>query len=152
VVERRLQHKNSFRCDGNGRPITFLLTVGERYEMVVFEQLMEQGEVKRSKDDRSRLRPKRVSADKGYSSNKVCHYLRRRGKFDKLLYRQRSWIERCFNRLKQFRQHCAIPMPSAMLLNLLYPYSLSVEQLQKYYRRPLNSRPLDRTSRIPLLT
>lgn len=40
--------KIHLRCDGNGFPITFLLTVGERHEAVVFEQLMEQGAVKRA--------------------------------------------------------------------------------------------------------
>lgn len=29
---------------------------------------------------------------------------RRRGKFDKDLYRQRNRVERCFNRLKQYRR------------------------------------------------
>lgn len=29
---------------------------------------------------------------------------RRRGKFDKSLYRERNRVERCFNRLKQFRR------------------------------------------------
>jgi transposase len=27
-----------------------------------------------------------------------------RGKFDKLIYRERNRVERCFNRLKQFRR------------------------------------------------
>jgi hypothetical protein len=40
--------KIHLRCDGNGLPITFLLTVGERHETLVFAQLMEQGTVKRS--------------------------------------------------------------------------------------------------------
>lgn len=39
--------KIHLRCDGNGLPITFLLTVGERHEAVVFESLMAQGSVKR---------------------------------------------------------------------------------------------------------
>ena len=39
--------KIHLRCDGNGLPITFLLTVGERHETVVFEQLMAQGTAKR---------------------------------------------------------------------------------------------------------
>lgn len=39
--------KIHLRCDGNGLPVTFLLTVGERHEAVVFESLMEQGSVKR---------------------------------------------------------------------------------------------------------
>jgi transposase len=96
-----------------------LLTGGERHEAIVFETLMEQGAVKRDGAGRPRLRPKRVSGDKGYSSGKIRRYLRRRGiritiprkdnerhrgKFDKALYRQRNRVERCFNRLKQFRR------------------------------------------------
>jgi hypothetical protein len=49
--------KIHLRCDGQGLPITFLLTVGERHETVVFEQLMEQGAVKRSGGGRPRVRP-----------------------------------------------------------------------------------------------
>lgn len=111
--------KIHLRCDGNGLPLTFLLTVGERHEAVVFEQLMEQGSVKRVGSGRPRLRPKRVVGNKGYSSRKIRSYLRRRGirlsiprkdnekhrgKFDKSIYRQRNQVERCFNRLKQFRR------------------------------------------------
>ena len=64
-------------------------------------------------------RPQRVVGDKGYSSGTIRRYLRRRGirysiprkanekhrgKFDKSLYRQRNQVERCFNRLKQYRR------------------------------------------------
>jgi transposase len=105
------------RCEGNGLPLTFLLTVGERHEAVVFEQLMEQGAVKRTGAGRPRLRPKRGSGDKGYSRGKIPRHLRRRGiditiprksnerhrgKFDKSLYRERDRVERCFNRLNQY--------------------------------------------------
>ena len=80
---------------------------------------MEQGAVKRSGAGRPRIRPRRVSGDKGFSSGKIRLYLRRRGirhtiprrvsehrvgKFDKALYRQRNLVERCFNRLKQYRR------------------------------------------------
>jgi hypothetical protein len=44
--------------------MTFVLTVGQRNEAVVFEQVMEQGAVKRSGVGRPRLRPKRVVGDK----------------------------------------------------------------------------------------
>lgn len=99
--------------------MTFWLTVGERHEAVVFEQLMQQGAVKRAGAGRPRLRPHRVVGDKGYSSRAMRRYLRRRGsrltiarkvnerhrgKFDKSIYRQRNLVERCFNRLKQFRR------------------------------------------------
>ena len=99
--------------------MTFVLTGGQRHEAIALEPLMEQGSVKRADKGRPRLRPKRIAGDKAYSSQKIRRYLRRRGirytiprksnehkggKFDKALYRQRSWVERCFNRLKQFRR------------------------------------------------
>ncbi len=99
--------------------MTFVLTVGQQHETTVFETLMEQGSVPRATGGRPRLRPRRVAADKGYSSRTIRNYLRRRGirytiprkdnekhrgRFDKALYRQRNQVERCFNRLKQFRR------------------------------------------------
>jgi transposase len=111
--------KIHLRCEGSGLPITFVLTVGERHEAVVFETLMEQGAIKRPGSGRPRLRPRRVAGDKGYSSVKIRTFLRRRGiritiprkdneryrgKFDKAAYRLRNQVERCFNRLKQFRR------------------------------------------------
>jgi len=99
--------------------MTFLLTVGERHEAVVFETLMEQGKVKRPARGRPRIRPQRVCGDKAYGSRSHRSYLRRRGirhtlprkennrrrgKFDKSIYRQRNQVERCFNRLKQCRR------------------------------------------------
>ncbi|EKQ66677.1 hypothetical protein OsccyDRAFT_4466 [Leptolyngbyaceae cyanobacterium JSC-12] len=86
--------------------------MGEYHETVVFEQLIEQGAVKRSGVGRPRLRPKRVSGDQGYSSGRTRRYLRRkricitiscersegrRGKFVKTLHCERRQIERCFN-------------------------------------------------------
>lgn len=82
---------------------------------------MEAGSVKRpgSGRGRPRRRPKRLVGDKGYSSRKVRRYLRRHGigstiptkrnqrpqrTFDRELYRERNRVERCINRLKQFRR------------------------------------------------
>jgi transposase len=111
--------KIHLRCDGNGLPMAFVLTAGQQHETTVFEMLMETGSVPRANGGRPRLRPRRVPADKGYSSRSIRTYLRRRGirytiprkdnelhrgKFDKTVYRQRKQVERCFNRLKQFRQ------------------------------------------------
>jgi len=107
------------RCDGQGKPITFLLTPGQQHELSVAEQLMEQGAVRCRKKGRPRLHPKRVAGDKGYSSRKYRQYLRqhgmritiprkknehRTGPFDRQVYRQRNQVERIFNRLKQFRR------------------------------------------------
>jgi transposase len=112
--------KIHLRCEGNGKPVTFVLTVGERNESVVFEPLMEQGAVKRAERGRPRLRPKRVAGDKGYTGSPIRAYLRRRGigaviprrvnesrqgtRFDRQAYRQRNRVERAINRLKQFRR------------------------------------------------
>lgn len=105
--------------EGGGKPITFILTPGQRHEAVVFEQLLRQGEVKRSGPGRPRLRPERIVGDKGYSSGSNRRFLRRRGirgtiprrsnerrrgKFDRNIYRERNRVERTINRLKQFRR------------------------------------------------
>jgi transposase len=111
--------KVHLRSDGNGKPMTIVLTPGERHEATVFEQLLEQGAVKRTGRGRPKLRPRRVVGDKGYSSRKIRAYLRRRGirmtiprkinerrtgPFDRALYRQRNRVERLINRFKQFRR------------------------------------------------
>ena len=98
--------------------MTFVVTPGQRHEAVVFEQRMTQVAVRRAGRSRPRIRPKRVVADKGYSSRKIRAYLRRRGvrftiphkvherrgPFDRTIYRERNRVERLINRLKQFRR------------------------------------------------
>ena len=79
---------------------------------------METGAVRRS-SGQLRLRPQRLVADKGYTSQTFRSYLhqkhirctiarrsneRRRGAFEKAFYRKRNVIERLINRLKQFRR------------------------------------------------
>lgn len=112
--------KIHLRCEGHGKPVTFLLTAGQRNESVLFERLMEQGAVKRTGRGRPRFRPERVVGDKGYTGRRVRTYLQRHGmgaiiprlsheprrgtRFDRQAYRQRNRIERAFNRLKQFRR------------------------------------------------
>ena len=99
--------------------MAFVLTPGQRHEASVFEELMTQGEVRRSGRGRPRIKPQRVCGDKGYSSRRIRAYLRRRGirytiprktnerrtgPFNRALYRQRNLVERTINRLKQFRR------------------------------------------------
>lgn len=71
--------KIHLRCEGHGRPITFLLTVGERNEAVMFEPLMEQGAIKRLGPARLRIRPRRVVGDKAYTGRPIRSYLQQRG-------------------------------------------------------------------------
>ncbi|WP_414618991.1 transposase [Calothrix sp. CCY 0018] len=71
--------KIHIRCEGKGKPITFLLSPGQRNESLFLEQLMEQGAVKRSGRGRPRIRPLRLVGDKGYTGRRIRNYLRRRG-------------------------------------------------------------------------
>lgn len=98
--------------------ITFLLTPGQESDIRQAEILMETGSIRRGSGHR-RLRPKRVVADKGYTSQVFRKYLHQkhirctiarrknehcRGSFEKAHYRKRNIIERLINRLKQFRR------------------------------------------------
>jgi transposase len=116
---------------------------------------MAQGAVARDGCGRPRLRPKRVVGDKGYSNSKIRCYLRRqgirysiprkdnekhRGKFDKALYRQHNQVERCFNRLKQFRRIATryekkaenylamLPLASILVMALALKHTLAVRE------------------------
>jgi transposase len=95
------------------------LTPGQQHETTEFVALLEEGAVKRPGRGRPRIRPRRVVGDKAYSSRANRRYLRsrgmrctiprrrderRRGPFDREAYRQRNRVERCINRLKQFRR------------------------------------------------
>ena len=99
--------------------MTLILTPGQDHESTVLKPLMERGAVKRRGRGRPRLRPRRVVGDKGYSSRENRQYLRRRGmrltiprkknerrrgRFDKAIYRMRNRVERLINRMKQFRR------------------------------------------------
>jgi transposase len=107
------------RAEGQGKPLIFMLTGGERHEQAVFESLMERGAVRRAGRGRPRIRPERLVGDKAYSTEKVRNYLRSRGtgvviprranqqasaSFDQRAYRERNRIERLINRLKEFRR------------------------------------------------
>ena len=79
---------------------------------------METGAIRR-RTGHVRLHPKRLVADKGYTSSDFRNYLhrkqirctiprrrneRRRGTFSQAHYRRRNIVERLINRLKQFRR------------------------------------------------
>ncbi|MFJ1869732.1 transposase, partial [Streptomyces sp. NPDC088097] len=94
-----------------------------------FKDVMGTIKVRRAGSGRPRTRPDHVLGDKGYSSRKIRACLRKRGightiperrdqranrsrrgrdggrpcAFDKERYKKRNVVERCFNRLKQYR-------------------------------------------------
>jgi transposase len=102
---------------------------GQRHESTQLEATLDKVRVP-GKRGRPRKRPKRLVADKGYSYPRCRKALRRRKirhviperkdqkeqrkqkgsqggrppKFDRALYRERNWVERCVNRLKQWRR------------------------------------------------
>ena len=99
--------------------MVFAVTGGERHDIGSVVDLLDHGAVRRRGRGRPRLRPRRIAADKGYSFAPVRRMLRqrhigaviptrsnqrRRPRFDRVAYRQRNRVERCFNRLKQFRR------------------------------------------------
>jgi transposase len=110
--------KVHLRAEGGGQPLTLVLTPGQRHEATAFEQLLEQGAVRRPGRGRPRLRPGRVVGDRGYTGRPrraYCHRRglrhtiprlrteRRGGRFDRAVYRPRNRVERLINRCKQFR-------------------------------------------------
>ena len=110
--------KIHIRCEGSGKLITFLLTPGQESDIAQAEKLMQRGAVP-GRGGRPRLHPKRLVADKGYTSREFRRYLRQKhmrytiphrrnerhkGSFDKAMYRKRNIVERLINRLKQFRR------------------------------------------------
>jgi transposase len=107
------------RVEGQGKPVVFVLTGGERHDQVALPALTHRGAIKRVGRGRPRLRPHRLVGDKGYSSRRVRQDLRRRGigyviprkgnerrapRFDRTAYRERNRVERLISRLKQCRR------------------------------------------------
>lgn len=107
------------RAEGYGKPMTFVLTPGQVHESQAFEAVMAGSAVRRHGPGRPKQRPHRVSGDKAYSNRAIRAYLRRRGirvtiprkaderrrgPFDRQLYKERNRIERLINRLKQNRR------------------------------------------------
>ena len=116
-------------ADGKGRPLGLVLTAGHAADTSFFVTVLETITVSTGARGRPRTRPERVLADKAYTSKANRDYLTGRGikvtiperadqknnrarrgaqggrprTFDKDAYKGRNVVERCFNRLKQWR-------------------------------------------------
>lgn len=101
--------KIHLRTNAKGNPLTFELTGGEAHEVKGYEALIELDDVD----------PDRLPGGKGYDSGEIRDDLGKRGikpvipprsnrktpiEYDREAYKRRNLIERCVNRLKQFRQ------------------------------------------------
>lgn len=91
----------------------------QQHESTVFEQLIDTGAIRRRQRGRPRRRPNRLIGDKAFTRRRIRRWLRqpgirvtiprkanerRRGAFNKQLYRLRVRVEQLINRLKQFRR------------------------------------------------
>jgi transposase len=114
-------------CDGKGRPLSVVITPGQRHDSTQLKPVLDEIRVPRPGGrGRPRTRPERVIADKGYSYPRCRRLLRARhiphtiperrdqraqraaqpGRpltFDKTIYACRNVVERCINRLIQWR-------------------------------------------------
>lgn len=94
------------KVDALGMPLGFVLTGGEAHELTVAKELLE------TEDSDYLL------ADRAYDSNDLRDFLAERGieavipgkknriipiEHDRHIYKERNFVERFFNRLKQFR-------------------------------------------------
>lgn len=115
-------------ADGKGRPLGMVVTAGNMNDTTMLTATLDDIQVPRLRG-RARSRPDRVLADKGYPSKANRAWLRARGiaatipeRSDQIAnrrkrpgrpiefgpeqqerYRGRNVVERCFNRLKQWR-------------------------------------------------
>ncbi|WP_371129962.1 IS5 family transposase [Streptomyces sp. 2231.1] len=124
-----LSTKVHLASDGHARPLTLRVTAGQAGDAPAFETVMAGIRVPRGGPGRPRTRPNVVLADRAYSSRAIRAHLRRRGiravipqpadqvghrlrrgraggrppAFDAEAYKERNAVERCINRLKQWR-------------------------------------------------
>ncbi|MFF2518616.1 IS5 family transposase [Streptomyces sp. NPDC058086] len=116
-------------ADGRCRPLSLIVTPGQRADCTQFIAVLEKIRAPRSGPGRPRSKPDSLAAEKAYSNGPVRKYLRRRGirhtipektdsqaarlrkgsrggrppGFDEDRYKKRNIVERAINRLKRFR-------------------------------------------------
>ncbi|WP_406129313.1 IS5 family transposase [Streptomyces canus] len=124
-----LSTKVHLASDSQARPLALHIATGQAGDAPAFEAVMARIRVPRSGLGRPRTRPAAVLADRAYSSRAIRGHLRRRGiravipqpadqighrlrrgpaggrppGFDAEAYKQRNAVERCIDRLKQWR-------------------------------------------------
>lgn len=123
-----LTTKSHLVCDGKGRALAFILTPGQAADTSMLTATLSEIRVPGARG-RPRSRPERVLADKGYPSkanrawlrergiaatiperdDQIAHRRKRRGRpidfgdQQRVRYRGRNVVERCLNKLKQWR-------------------------------------------------
>jgi transposase len=124
-----LSTKIHLAVDGRGRPLSILISPGQAGDNPYLLPVLDAIHVHDGQPGRSRKRPDMLIADKGYAHDNTRAALRRRRishtipersdqiarraakgstggrppNFNPDIYRQRNVVERCFNRLKHWR-------------------------------------------------
>ncbi|WP_235445025.1 IS5 family transposase [Streptomyces sioyaensis] len=124
-----LTTKLHLAAEGKCRPLSLVITPGQRADCTQSEKVLDKIRVPRTRSGRPRCTPDSVGADKAYSNRGIRAYLRRRSirhvipekrdqqvgrrrrssfggrppGFDSARYMQRNTVERAINKLKQFR-------------------------------------------------
>lgn len=124
-----LTSKLHLSADGRCRPLSMVVTGGQRADCMQFQAVLEKIGLPRSGPGRPRKQPDSLAADRAYSNGPCREYLRRRGirhtipektdsqaarlrkgprggrppGFDAERYKKRNTVERAINRLKQSR-------------------------------------------------
>lgn len=125
----RFTSKLHLSADGRCRPLSLIVTAGQRADCTQFTPVLDKIRVPRPGPGRPRKKPDSLAADRAYSNGPVREYLRRRGirhtipektdsqavrlrkgsrggrppAFDEDRYRKLNTVERAINRLKQHR-------------------------------------------------
>ncbi|MFF5506233.1 IS5 family transposase [Streptomyces roseolus] len=125
----RCTSKLHLSADSRCRPLSLIVTPGQRADCTQFIAMLERIRVPRPGLGRPRKKPDSLAADEAYSNGPVREYLRRRGirhtipetsdsqaarrrkgtrggrppGFDEDRYKKRNIVERALNRMKQFR-------------------------------------------------
>ena len=113
-------------CDGNGNPLSAVVSAGHRHDSAFFEEVLNTVSIPQDRG-RPRTKPEVVIADKGYDGSPIRSYLRKRGVqavippkelkegatrrkkgprpvLDEKKYKERNVIERLIGHLKNCRR------------------------------------------------